>query len=79
MPDLLGLALLLLPLGLYLAWRGLSALPIPPVVVAATIGVLLALFATIAWYGFVRAIPAGESYRPAQLRGGRILPGGPAR
>lgn len=79
MPDLIGLALLLLPATLYVAWRGLGALPIPGAAVAAGLLALMLLLAALLWFGFLRAIPPGEGYRPARVSGARILPGGPVR
>ena len=79
MMALADILLMLLPLGLFLAWRRLrppsSAGPSPGLVLALALGAAIGIGAAI-WFGTEGAMDRGDAYVPATLApDGTITPG----
>jgi hypothetical protein len=67
-------ALFLAPFLLYGAWRLAALWARPSVVWGAAAAVALLLVVTV-WLGLARRLDRGETYVPAHLQDGRIVPG----
>jgi hypothetical protein len=68
------LGLFLVPTALFIAWLVLGRVATQRFVVAAVLAVAV-LGALAVIYGQERSIPAGDTYVPARLEDGRIVPG----
>ena len=68
------LALFLSPFVLYAAWRLAAARAQPALLWGAVAAVTVLATATL-WFGVARRLERGETYVPAQLEDGRIVPG----
>ena len=68
------LALFLSPFVLYAAWRLAAARAQPALLWGAVAAVTVVATATL-WFGLARRLERGETYVPAQLEDGRIVPG----
>ncbi|MDA8249556.1 MAG: DUF6111 family protein [Rhodospirillales bacterium] len=68
------LALFLSPFVLYAAWRLAAARAQPALLWGAVAAVTVLATATL-WFGLARRLERGETYVPAQLEDGRIVPG----
>ena len=69
MAAVVAVLLVLLPFGIYLAWRRLgprSGEPSSGIVISLMLGVGLMLGAAV-WFGLSRSYTAGEAYVPAVL------------
>ena len=76
MLRLVEILLFLLPFAVFVAWRVLAPAGGPsPRVVAIAVCAVLALIGVLIWFGHYDTIPRGDSYVPAQLQGGRVIPG----
>jgi hypothetical protein len=68
------LALFLSPFLLYGAWRLAAARAQPALVWGAAALIALLAVGTV-WLGLARRLDPGETYVPARIEGGRIVPG----
>ena len=68
------IGLFLVPTVLFLAWLALGRVATRRFVAAAVVAVAT-LGAAAVIYGQVRSIPGGDTYVPARLENGRIVPG----
>ena len=68
------LALFLSPFALYAAWR-IAAARAQPAVLWAAVGAVALLAAGTIWFGLSRRLERGETYVPARIEDGRIVPG----
>lgn len=68
------LALFLVPFVLFAAWR-LSAALARPALVWGAVAVVLALVAGTVFYGLSRRVPPTDTYVPARIVDGKIVPG----
>ena len=76
MLRLVEILLFLLPFAVFAAWRVLAPAGGPsPRVLAVAVCAVLALITVLIWFSRYDTIPGGNSYVPAQLQGGRIVPG----
>lgn len=66
--------LFLAPFLLYAAWR-LSALWARPSLVWGTAALVALLVIVTVWVGLSRRLDRGETYVPARLQDGRVVPG----
>ncbi len=79
MLRLLEIALFLAPFAAFAAWRlGGGGAP-SPVLVGAALAVMLVLAASLLWFGSFDTLGPGQSYVPAHLEDGRVVPGHAAR
>jgi hypothetical protein len=70
------IALLALPLVVFVAWRLLAPVAGPPrVLVVATAATVAVMVGVLLGFWYVEAEPPGTGYVPAQLQDGRIVPG----
>jgi hypothetical protein len=78
MPRLVEILLFVLPFVAFAAWRVLFPSPLPPrwLIAGLAAAVALMLLALI-WVRRIDAEDANQSYRPAELREGRVVPAGP--
>jgi hypothetical protein len=76
MLRLIEVALFLTPFAAFLAWRLTSAGGGPsPTFVAVTAGCVIVLLVGLLWYGGAGSLGRGQTYVPARLEDGRIVPG----
>jgi hypothetical protein len=68
------IGLFLVPFALFVTWRLMGPRTPPGAVWAAGLAVL-ALAAGTVWFGLHRQMEAGDTYEPARLENGRIVPG----
>ena len=68
------LALFLVPFALFAIWR-LSAAVARPALAWAAVAAVLALAAGVVLFGLSRSVPPGETYVPARIVDGKIVPG----
>lgn len=68
------LLLFLAPFALYAAWR-LAAARAQPGIIWGVIVAIAVLAAGTVWLGLSRRLERGETYVPAHLEDGRIVPG----
>jgi 4-amino-4-deoxy-L-arabinose transferase-like glycosyltransferase len=66
--------LFLLPFAVYAAWRFLGVRASARVVWAA-VAIFVSLVVAVVWYGLNARLDRGETYVPAHLQDGRIVPG----
>jgi hypothetical protein len=74
MLRLTEIGLFLVPFALFVVWRLTGPRTPPGAVWAAGIAVL-ALAGIMIWFGLHRRMEAGETYEPARLEGGQVIPG----
>ncbi len=67
-------ALFLSPFALYAAWR-LASARAQPALLWGVAALVAGLAVGTVWYGLTRRLPPGESYVPAHIEDGRIVPG----
>ena len=76
MLRLVEILLFLLPFAVFAAWRVLApAGGASPRVVAVAVCAVLVLIAFLIWFSRYDTISRGDTYVPAQLERGRIIPG----
>jgi hypothetical protein len=68
------IGLFLMPFVLFAAWRLAAITARPSVLWLAVVAVVLFAAGTL-WLGLSRRLAPGERYVPAQMQGGRIVPG----
>ncbi|MBV8398835.1 MAG: hypothetical protein JOZ58_18700 [Acetobacteraceae bacterium] len=70
------LALFLAPFAAYLVWYLTASRGGPsPGLLAISAGALVILAAALIWFAMQEKLGPGQVYVPAQLQGGRIIPG----
>jgi hypothetical protein len=70
------LLLFLTPFVAFAVWRLTAASGGPSrVVLVAAAGVIVLLAAMLVWFSREQSLPPGTRYVPAQLEGGRVVPG----
>jgi uncharacterized membrane protein YfbV (UPF0208 family) len=74
MLRLTEIALLVLPLAAFLAWRfAYGGRPLPAGFVLAAALALVLLAVALVWYGTDRALPNNAPYSPARLHDGQLV------
>ena len=68
------IALFLVPFGLYVAWRVMGSRT-PPWFMWVSVATIGMLGVGAIWFGLTRRMEPGETYAPAQLENGLIVPG----
>jgi len=69
------IALFLAPFIVFAVWRMTTPLAVPsPRLIAASAVALVLLLASLLWLHQEGAVPPGESYVPATLQDGRVVP-----
>jgi hypothetical protein len=75
MPRMIEIVLFLAPLLSFAAWRLLFPSPTPPLwLVYSMAGFVLLLLLALVWTWHLEAGDAGESYIPARVIDGRVVP-----
>ena len=70
------LVLFLSPILVFVVWRLTLARGGPPFALVFAAGCVLVVFAAaLIWFGIEHALPPDETYVPARLQGGQVLPG----
>ena len=68
------LGFFLIPFGLYVAWRILGERT-PPWALWAAIALTVAMGVGTVWFGVTSGLPPSQTYEPARMEDGVIVPG----